>query len=77
MIQYIICNRANEEIFNKQHRALMGHIPGIHVTEKLEDVDGSIFIKYRFNRGTIKLDMSMQTNDIIVTSDVPISEYFD
>jgi hypothetical protein len=41
MFEYEICNVFDSVIFNKQCNALLEHIPGLKITNDLEDVDGT------------------------------------
>lgn len=46
MFEYIICNKADIEIFNKQCKALESNIPNLIKGELVIDVDDSRIQKY-------------------------------
>lgn len=76
MFEYVICDRASDDIFYKQDAALREHVPGLIKTSELQDVDGSIIYYYKYDGGEIKLILSRYTNGIELFSTTDIASHF-
>lgn len=76
MFEYNICNQANEEIFNKQCKALEKYIPNLKKRDVLTDVDGSKTQIYSFNSKKISVHNSFYIDAVFVKSEIDIRKYF-
>lgn len=76
MYRYIICNEADEEIFNKQCAAIEKHITPIKKGELLIDVDGSKTQIYLYEGQEISVINSCYTNDVTISSEIDIKRFF-
>lgn len=76
MYEYSICNKCDEEIFNKQCKALESNIPNLKKKECLIDVDGSKIQKYSIDNKEVKVYNSIDENEVYVISQVELEEYF-
>lgn len=74
--EYMICNVADEEVYEKQCAAIEKHIPGIKKQEELVDVDGSKIQRYSYNGERIVVINSIDENELIVKSTEDIKRYF-
>ena len=75
--EYLICNVADQEIFEKQCAALEKHIPGL--TKKstyLDPLDQSIYQTYLLNNQEIQVVNSYYLDHVIIQSNVNIKPYF-
>lgn len=72
----MICNVADEEVYEKQCAAIEKHIPGIKKQEELVDVDGSKIQRYSYNGERIVVINSIDENELIVKSTEDIKRYF-
>ncbi|MCI1269817.1 MAG: hypothetical protein LKG21_07995 [Ruminococcus sp.] len=73
---YNICNQADEEIFNKQCKALEKHIPNLIKLDMLTDVDGSKIQRYELNGKKIVVYNHFVIDAVFIKSDVDIEQYF-
>lgn len=73
---YNICNQADEEIFNKQCKALEKHIPNLVKSDMLTDVDGSKIQRYELNGKKIIVYNHFVIDAVFIKSDVDIEQYF-
>lgn len=76
MIEYNICNQADEAIFNKQCIALEKNIPGIIKKELIIDVDNSKTQEYALGGNKILVVNSNYMNEVYVNSEVKLEQYF-
>ena len=76
MYEYNICDQADEELFNKQCRAIEEHIPGLLAYDLLRDVDGTLVQKYTHVKGTIKVKNDVQVDALFVVADFDLLPYF-
>lgn len=76
MIEYAICNQADQEIFHQQCLALEKNIPGIRKEELLEDVDGSLIQSYLLGQSRIVVYNSYYTNEVYIKSDIDLRQFF-
>lgn len=76
MFEYEICANFDSEIFAKQCKALEDHIPNLHKSKYLEDVDGSqIQIYTSSNNAEIQV-INDKLLGIEVHSDEELTHYF-
>lgn len=76
MYEYNICNEADEEIFNKQCKALEKHIPNLVKSDLLIDIDGSKTQLYSLNSKEIIVHNSIYIGAVFVESEIDIRKYF-
>lgn len=76
MYEYNICNNANEEVFDKQCKALEKHIPNLVKEKLLIDVDGSKFQIYSLDSKKIIVRNSFYIGAVYIESEVDIRKYF-
>ncbi len=76
MYHYNICNEADNNIFQKQCRAIEKHIPSIAKEKLLEDVDGSATQIYDLNGKKITVHNSNYIGAVFVESEIAIEKYF-
>lgn len=74
--EYMICNVADEEVYEKQCAAIEKYIPGITKQKELIDVDGSRIQRYSYNEEKIVVINSIDENELIVKSTEDIKCYF-
>lgn len=74
--EYMICNTADEELYEKQCAAIEKYIPGIEKQKELIDVDGSRIQHYSYNGEEIIVINSLYENELIVKSTEDIKCYF-
>lgn len=74
--EYMICNTADEGLYEKQCTAIEKHVPGIKKQEELIDVDGSRIQRYIYNGEEIVVINSIYENELIVKSTEDIKRYF-
>ena len=73
---YIICDTADETIFNKQCIALEKHIPMLKKGELIEDVDGSLFQEYTYFGKMIIVKNSYYHNEVRIDSEIELTQFF-
>lgn len=73
---YNICNQADEDIFEKQCKALERNIPNIVKSELLIDVDETQIQKYKINNSEIIVYNDYNIDAIYIKSDVELEQYF-
>lgn len=76
MYEYTICNVADQEIFEKQCRALEKAIPKLEKTDRLQDVDGSFIQLYSLDDKKITVHNSKYLDEVYVTSEIELEQYF-
>lgn len=76
MLHYVICNQCDEEIFEKQCKALERAIPGIIKKELLHDVDDSKTQVYHVNQDKVYVHNSAYLNEVYVESDIDLLQFF-
>ena len=73
---YNICNQADENIFQKQCKALEKHIPNLIKSDLLTDVDGSKMQRYELNNKKIIVYNHLAVDAIFIKSDIDLEQYF-
>jgi len=76
MFEYNICNQADEEIFRAQCKAIEANVPGLHIKDLLDDVDGTLVQKYDHAKGIIIVKNDLQVDALYVLSDFDLTPYF-
>lgn len=76
MFEYNICNQADAKLFVQQCRALESNIPNLKVSDRSEDVDGTLTQTYHHQNGSIKVKNDMQVDALYVISDFDLLPYF-
>lgn len=76
MNSYVICNQYDEEIFEKQCKALELKITGIVKKELLHDVDDSKTQIYKLGQSVIYVHNSRYLDEVYVESDVDLLRFF-
>lgn len=76
MYEYNICTEADEEIFNKQCKALEKYIPNLRKENLLIDVDGSKVQCYFLSSKKITVHNSYYIGAVFVKSEIDIRKYF-
>lgn len=76
MYQYTICNQPDEEIFNRQCKALEQHIPDLTLVQDMRDVDGSLIRIYSKENATIKVKNDHYVGGVFIDSDIELTSYF-
>lgn len=76
MFHYDICTVADDDVFNKQCKALETHIPNIRKDDLLEDVDGSSTQIYYVGDNKISVHNSKYIDAVYVDSEIELKQYF-
>lgn len=76
MFEYMICNMADKEIFEKQCAALEKNIPSLKKEQRLQDVDDSEIQIYNLSGKKILVYNSYYLNEVYVKSDVDLMAFF-
>ena len=76
LYNYTICDRFNEDIFNRQFAALEAHIPNIIKKELLHDVDDSKFQYYSIDGKDLRVCNSFDINAVLIDSDIDLVPFF-
>lgn len=76
MYHYNICSEADNEIFQKQCRAIEKNIPSISKEKPLEDIDGSITQIYTLNGNKITVHNSNYIGAVFIESEIALEKYF-
>lgn len=76
MFEYMICNRFDKEIFEKQCIALEKNIPDIEKKDLLEDVDGSSYQTYLVQGKKVEVSNSYYLNCVYIKSEIDLEQFF-
>lgn len=76
MFSYNICTEADQDVFNKQCRALEKCIPSIMKADLLEDIDGSQTQIYFFKGKKISVHNSIYIDAVYVDSEIELENFF-
>lgn len=76
MFEYMICNMADKEVFEKQCAALEKNIPDLKKEKRLQDVDDSEIQIYNLSGKKICVYNSYYLNEVYVRSDVDLRGFF-
>lgn len=76
MFEYMICNRFDKEIFEKQCIALENNIPDIEKEDFLEDVDGSSYQTYLVQGKKVEVSNSYYLNCVYIKSEIDLEQFF-
>lgn len=77
IFEYSICSYADEEIFKRQCNALEKKFSESLVKDNfLIDVDGSKIQTYTLNGRKVKVVMSNYENEVYISSEIDLKEYF-
>ena len=76
MIRYIICDRADKEIFSNQCNALEKNISNLVLKKKLIDVDDSTMQIYSLEGKKVIVCNSYYLNEVYIESEVDLKPYF-
>ena len=76
MFEYNICNRADEQLFYRQCRAIEKYIPNLKKGELLNDVDGTLVQKYNHEKGSITVKNDCQVDVLYVDAEFDLTPYF-
>lgn len=75
-MKYIICNVADEDIFDKQCEALEKNIPRLDKRDTLRDVDGSIIQLYDRDGKKIKVLCDYIFDEVCIESELELTQFF-
>ncbi|WP_044878295.1 hypothetical protein [Paenibacillus sp. IHBB 10380] len=76
MIEYNICNQADEAIFEKQCFAFEKKIPGLIKKELLHDVDDSKVQYYKLGESSVTVHNDYYVNAVYVKSEIDLEQFF-
>ncbi|MEE1281888.1 MAG: hypothetical protein UHK60_06530 [Acutalibacteraceae bacterium] len=76
MFNYSICNQPDEEIFEKQCKALEKHIPNIVKGQLLMDVDYSKTQIYTVDQKRITVHNSYYIGAVYINAEIELEQYF-
>lgn len=77
MFEYSICSQADEDVFKRQCSALEKKFSKSLVKDNfLTDVDGSKIQTYTLNGKKVKVVMSNYENEVYISSEIDLKEYF-
>lgn len=76
MIEYNICNQADEDIFEKQCRAFEKNIPGIAKKDLTVDVDNSKIQNYSIGGSSVTVYNDYYINAVYVKSEIDLNQFF-
>ncbi|MGE7623593.1 hypothetical protein ACQKMD_11160 [Viridibacillus sp. NPDC096237] len=77
MIEYNICNQADENIFEKQCLALEKNIPEIVKQDLVVDVDNSKIQNYKLGTSLVTVCNDYYENAVYVKSEIDLEQFFD
>ena len=72
IFEYMICNIADKEIFEKQCAALEKKYPNLKKEQRLQDADDSEIQIYNLSGKKIRVYNSYYLNEVYVRSDVDL-----
>ena len=76
MYKYVICNRADTDLFKKQCLALEKNIINLKTESSYEDVDGTEVKKYVHQNGTVEVRNDAKVDVLLVMADFDLTPYF-
>ncbi len=76
IFEYMICNIADKEIFEKQCAALEKKYPDLKKEQRLQDADDSEIQIYNLSGKKIRVYNSYYLNEVYVRSDVDLMAFF-
>lgn len=76
MYHYLICNAADDDVYEKQCAALVKYIPGITRVEELQDVDGGRHMRYTYKNNAITVSNSIYRDSVYVESGIDLEQFF-
>ena len=76
IFEYMICNIADKEIFEKQCAALEKKYPNLKKEQQLQDADDSEIQIYNLSGKKIRVYNSYYLNEVYVRSDVDLMAFF-
>lgn len=76
IFEYMICNIADKEIFEKQCAALEKKYPNLKKEQRLQDADDSEIQIYNLSGKKIRVYNSYYLNEVYVRSDVDLMAFF-
>ena len=74
--EYTICNQPDEDIFNRQCKAIESQVPITMKFELIIDADGSKYQRYKLNESEIVVLIDYEVGYVGVESDVELTQYF-
>ena len=75
IFEYMICNIADKEIFEKQCAALEKKYPNLKKEQRLQDADDSEIQIYNLSGKKIRVYNSYYLNEVYVRSDVELMAF--
>lgn len=76
IFEYMICNIADKEIFEKQCAALEKKYPNLKKEQRLQDADDSEIQIYNLSGKKMRVYNSYYLNEVYVRSDVDLMAFF-
>ena len=76
MYEYNICDTADESIYRDQCKTLEKAMPELLHVRELEDVDGGLYMKYRYKSNDIMVKNSVYLDGVYVISEIPLEPFF-
>lgn len=77
MFKYTICDQPDEDIFERQCKALESHISGLSETEFFHDVDNSKIRIYDKDGAKIKVKNDFYVGGVFVDSEIELTQFFE
>jgi len=76
MFEYNICNAADEDIFEKQCKAIERKLPAALKESVLEDVDGSKIQKFTLTHDEINIYLDYPVGAVYIKSSIDLEKIF-
>lgn len=76
MFSYMICNEPDEEIFNRQCKAIEDKVPNIELVKTLHDVDDSRIKVYNVEGKEIKVSNDYYNGGVFIKSEIELEQFF-
>lgn len=76
MLNYTICNMADDDVFEKQCQAIEKKVHPLEKESILNDVDGSCIQTYHHNGNKIVIHNDYAVDAVYIESEISLEEFF-